>query len=291
MSEHHSVFLCKTTFSPEQQLDKKGFNYDESLKQKSKNDFTCCSACSVCHYGFLFLDFTKSKTNIRSNCYWLLNIIFLLEAISVFKYLHVEAVDVTNSPAPSSPQGTAWTPQTFAPTARSQVARLSTQTRSHLKLWQRAPSAPWRMRAPWVATENTSTPTASPARPFLLLSLLRLQMTDCLSHPLTLRWRMEQNYGKTHDLKNFTSLLVPFSRLEDVKRTERRCSWLHTHLLHHLLFHVFFVFVIVQESGVGPGQAPGAKFSHILQKDAFLVFRSLCKLSMKPLSDGPPDPK
>ncbi|XP_041360036.1 brefeldin A-inhibited guanine nucleotide-exchange protein 1-like isoform X2 [Gigantopelta aegis] len=32
-------------------------------------------------------------------------------------------------------------------------------------------------------------------------------------------------------------------------------------------------------------------FSHILQKDAFLVFRSLCKLSMKPLGDGPPDPK
>uniref|UniRef100_A0A8C5NE45 SEC7 domain-containing protein n=1 Tax=Gouania willdenowi TaxID=441366 RepID=A0A8C5NE45_GOUWI len=40
-----------------------------------------------------------------------------------------------------------------------------------------------------------------------------------------------------------------------------------------------------------PGQPPSAKFSHILQKDAFLVFRSLCKLSMKPLSDGPPDPK
>uniref|UniRef100_A0A8C5NE94 SEC7 domain-containing protein n=1 Tax=Gouania willdenowi TaxID=441366 RepID=A0A8C5NE94_GOUWI len=38
-------------------------------------------------------------------------------------------------------------------------------------------------------------------------------------------------------------------------------------------------------------QPPSAKFSHILQKDAFLVFRSLCKLSMKPLSDGPPDPK
>ncbi|MGH0182636.1 UNVERIFIED_CONTAM: hypothetical protein FKN15_010131 [Acipenser sinensis] len=36
---------------------------------------------------------------------------------------------------------------------------------------------------------------------------------------------------------------------------------------------------------------PAARFSHILQKDAFLVFRSLCKLSMKPLSDGPPDPK
>uniref|UniRef100_A0A8D0CJN4 ARF guanine nucleotide exchange factor 1 n=1 Tax=Scleropages formosus TaxID=113540 RepID=A0A8D0CJN4_SCLFO len=46
-----------------------------------------------------------------------------------------------------------------------------------------------------------------------------------------------------------------------------------------------------QESGVATGPSPGAKFSHILQKDAFLVFRSLCKLSMKPLSDGPPDPK
>lgn len=34
-----------------------------------------------------------------------------------------------------------------------------------------------------------------------------------------------------------------------------------------------------------------AKFTHILQKDAFLVFRALCKLSMKPLPDGVPDPK
>ena len=33
------------------------------------------------------------------------------------------------------------------------------------------------------------------------------------------------------------------------------------------------------------------KFSHVSQKDAFLVFRSLCKLSMKPLSDAPLDPK
>uniref|UniRef100_A0A8C7T7B7 SEC7 domain-containing protein n=1 Tax=Oncorhynchus mykiss TaxID=8022 RepID=A0A8C7T7B7_ONCMY len=46
-----------------------------------------------------------------------------------------------------------------------------------------------------------------------------------------------------------------------------------------------------QESGATSGSSPVAKFSHILQKDAFLVFRSLCKLSMKPLSDGPPDPK
>ncbi|XP_044734838.1 brefeldin A-inhibited guanine nucleotide-exchange protein 1 isoform X2 [Chrysoperla carnea] len=33
------------------------------------------------------------------------------------------------------------------------------------------------------------------------------------------------------------------------------------------------------------------KFAHVLQKDAFLVFRALCKLSMKPLPDGTPDPK
>ncbi|KAK7489018.1 hypothetical protein BaRGS_00019679, partial [Batillaria attramentaria] len=39
------------------------------------------------------------------------------------------------------------------------------------------------------------------------------------------------------------------------------------------------------------GEAMQGAFSHILQKDAFLVFRSLCKLSMKPLGDGPPDPK
>uniref|UniRef100_A0A672QSS5 ARF guanine nucleotide exchange factor 1 n=1 Tax=Sinocyclocheilus grahami TaxID=75366 RepID=A0A672QSS5_SINGR len=48
---------------------------------------------------------------------------------------------------------------------------------------------------------------------------------------------------------------------------------------------------LLQESVATTGSAPGAKFSHILQKDAFLVFRSLCKLSMKPLSDSPPDPK
>uniref|UniRef100_A0A8C5TJW2 ADP ribosylation factor guanine nucleotide exchange factor 2 n=1 Tax=Malurus cyaneus samueli TaxID=2593467 RepID=A0A8C5TJW2_9PASS len=39
------------------------------------------------------------------------------------------------------------------------------------------------------------------------------------------------------------------------------------------------------------GHQAAARFSHVLQKDAFLVFRSLCKLSMKPLGDGPPDPK
>uniref|UniRef100_A0A8C8DD56 SEC7 domain-containing protein n=1 Tax=Oncorhynchus tshawytscha TaxID=74940 RepID=A0A8C8DD56_ONCTS len=44
-----------------------------------------------------------------------------------------------------------------------------------------------------------------------------------------------------------------------------------------------------EESMQGVQNAVG--FSHILQKDAFLVFRSLCKLSMKPLADGSPDPK
>ena len=45
-----------------------------------------------------------------------------------------------------------------------------------------------------------------------------------------------------------------------------------------------------EEEGGDGAEAIGV-FAHILQKDAFLVFRSLCKLSMKPLPDGPPDPK
>ncbi|XP_033116486.1 brefeldin A-inhibited guanine nucleotide-exchange protein 1-like [Anneissia japonica] len=40
-----------------------------------------------------------------------------------------------------------------------------------------------------------------------------------------------------------------------------------------------------------PGDGTVSPFSHVLQKDAFLIFRSLCKLSMKPLPDGPTDPK
>jgi brefeldin A-inhibited guanine nucleotide-exchange protein len=42
---------------------------------------------------------------------------------------------------------------------------------------------------------------------------------------------------------------------------------------------------------VDVGGAEEAHFASILQKDAFLVFRALCKLSMKPLPDGIPDPK
>uniref|UniRef100_A0AAQ5ZCN6 SEC7 domain-containing protein n=1 Tax=Amphiprion ocellaris TaxID=80972 RepID=A0AAQ5ZCN6_AMPOC len=49
--------------------------------------------------------------------------------------------------------------------------------------------------------------------------------------------------------------------------------------------------LLCQDAEALQGPHNAARFSHILQKDAFLVFRSLCKLSMKPLADGPPDPK
>jgi hypothetical protein len=46
----------------------------------------------------------------------------------------------------------------------------------------------------------------------------------------------------------------------------------------------------MHSEGTGDGK-PQQRFSHITQKDAFLVFRSLCKLSMKSLAEGPLDPK
>uniref|UniRef100_S4RFZ5 ARF guanine nucleotide exchange factor 1 n=1 Tax=Petromyzon marinus TaxID=7757 RepID=S4RFZ5_PETMA len=46
----------------------------------------------------------------------------------------------------------------------------------------------------------------------------------------------------------------------------------------------------LEEEGSGPNDAEPTHANGV-PKDAFLVFRSLCKLSMKPLSDGPPDPK
>lgn len=45
------------------------------------------------------------------------------------------------------------------------------------------------------------------------------------------------------------------------------------------------------ETGSENENIAAAKFTHVLQKDAFLVFRALCKLSMKPLPEGTPDPK
>lgn len=136
------------------------------------------------------------------------------------------------------------------------------QSQSRLKPWQRACRTALKMKALWVATANMSTPMASPALPFLPLSLHHYLMTDCLSHLMTLRWRAEP--------ANYSFPLCT--------NQSKNCCYILS-------------FVAGQESGVAPGQPPGAKFSHILQKDAFLVFRSLCKLSMKPLSDGPPDPK
>ncbi len=40
-----------------------------------------------------------------------------------------------------------------------------------------------------------------------------------------------------------------------------------------------------------PNLQPDVEGFNMLRKDCFLVFRSLCKLSMKPLPEGPPDPK
>ncbi|XP_054711883.1 brefeldin A-inhibited guanine nucleotide-exchange protein 1-like [Uloborus diversus] len=48
---------------------------------------------------------------------------------------------------------------------------------------------------------------------------------------------------------------------------------------------------IPSEESLSNAEPAQTNFSHILQKDAFLVFRSLCKLSMKPLPTGQPDPK
>lgn len=50
---------------------------------------------------------------------------------------------------------------------------------------------------------------------------------------------------------------------------------------------------VVSDDSVEPNNATRQtmRFPHILQKDAFLVFRSLCKLSMKQLPDAPLDPK
>lgn len=49
--------------------------------------------------------------------------------------------------------------------------------------------------------------------------------------------------------------------------------------------------VAASVEGVGSAPAVQAHFAHVVQKDAFLVFRSLCKLSMKPLPEGQPDPR
>ena len=44
-------------------------------------------------------------------------------------------------------------------------------------------------------------------------------------------------------------------------------------------------------NNVNSGYSSNEQYANKLQKDCFLVFRSLCKLSNKPLPEGYPDPK
>ena len=47
----------------------------------------------------------------------------------------------------------------------------------------------------------------------------------------------------------------------------------------------------MKENSVNSGYSSNEQYANKLQKDCFLVFRSLCKLSNKPLPEGYPDPK
>uniref|UniRef100_A0A8C5NK28 ADP ribosylation factor guanine nucleotide exchange factor 2 n=1 Tax=Junco hyemalis TaxID=40217 RepID=A0A8C5NK28_JUNHY len=83
-------------------------------------------------------------------------------------------------------------------------------------------------------------------------------------------------------------LNVIFTRMENQAVSKE--LWNLLIVLFLCLTEGLVVFLIFKETDVSGHQA-AARFSHVLQKDAFLVFRSLCKLSMKPLGEGPPDPK
>ena len=48
---------------------------------------------------------------------------------------------------------------------------------------------------------------------------------------------------------------------------------------------------VSDSSGAGTSEANPLAFIHVTQKDAYLVFRSLCKLSAKPVPEGVTDPK
>ena len=68
-------------------------------------------------------------------------------------------------------------------------------------------------------------------------------------------------------------------------------SAVETSKLETVSFHVAEMKISESSETLNEGEAAIPKFANIYQKDAFLIFRSLCKLSMKPLPDGPPDPK
>lgn len=88
--------------------------------------------------------------------------------------------------------------------------------------------------------------------------------------------------------------MLNISKIPDDIKSDLKWFFAYFPLLPVLgLIVVWLVFCFLSEQDVESiqGSQTAARFSHILQKDAFLVFRSLCKLSMKPLADGPPDPK
>uniref|UniRef100_A0A8C4W561 SEC7 domain-containing protein n=1 Tax=Gopherus evgoodei TaxID=1825980 RepID=A0A8C4W561_9SAUR len=89
-------------------------------------------------------------------------------------------------------------------------------------------------------------------------------------------------YLASKNLINQTTAKATLTQMLNVIFTQMENQAVCHYCLHQSIFF--------NETDV-PGSQSAAKFSHILQKDAFLVFRSLCKLSMKPLGDGPPDPK
>ena len=47
----------------------------------------------------------------------------------------------------------------------------------------------------------------------------------------------------------------------------------------------------IKGNNINSGYSSNEHYANKLQKDCFLVFRSLCKLSNKPLPEGYPDPK
>uniref|UniRef100_A0A671WTI0 ARF guanine nucleotide exchange factor 2 n=1 Tax=Sparus aurata TaxID=8175 RepID=A0A671WTI0_SPAAU len=95
-----------------------------------------------------------------------------------------------------------------------------------------------------------------------------------------------RHHNQHHQLHASTKSATTSINMEplNTERTNQSCSCA-------FFFDSTAFLPLSQDAEALQGPHSAARFSHILQKDAFLVFRSLCKLSMKPLADGPPDPK
>ncbi|KAL5016750.1 hypothetical protein ScPMuIL_006339 [Solemya velum] len=87
-------------------------------------------------------------------------------------------------------------------------------------------------------------------------------------------------------------LKLPTSSTMETENPEENPECIANDILNQIIEQITAVQTKFPEDPEGSDvpESPGV-FSNVLQKDAFLVFRSLCKLSMKPLADGPPDPK